>query len=580
MKVFKRTAAFLVLAWSFTGVVRSETITVKPDDTPSGLAASHCGGASNHALVWSGNPKRLPVGRVITLPQECTKGSDKKPHEGIRTESTDVADVANTAPREFKNLGADPLCTTREVKNGTCREKQEKKLIASGWTPEDAKTHLDNVYAGRCVAGFVPNGFEGDWLVNGSATWGKTVFAIKGASGAEALSCPEVNGKKPYVVTQCRNITGKYVPTKPIIALAVTPPPPVQEAPVPNEVKCVTDGYVGGRFGRGNGIKSDAGVLRASCQFRVNQEWTAGPGVGFDISNYSIDDWDEKTRMPSIGIFGKGKGVLGMDSVEPELLLGFESTWGRTDNQDVQKPTIHTPILLPLINFKKSYPISRGIREEIDSNDTPVPADGIDFSLTSGSGDEEGDRIRLETTIFAKIPLGNKSGPVYWRGQEVDSSETHPVAGIIFGVDFELDDWDFIPGLKLGGWYTWGVKEDHWGGKFGPHFATRDRQFELDLGVELPRPHFFIDPRWNFGGKALMLSAEVSKDTLTNDAADSRIALGLDPVSKESPIVIPVAAPRAGTQQPVAVDQPKLRDDSKSQEPEGPQENTWPGWNG
>lgn len=575
MKAFKKTTgALFVLAGCFIGVAHGEAITVKSGDTPSAIAARFCGGANNHKLVWRGDPRRLPIGHVITLPQECTKDGDKKQPEEIRGEPTDVLDIA---PRKFKNLGADPLCTTREVKNGTCRDKQERRMVASGWAPEDAKTHLDNVDAGRCSVETILNGSEVDWLINGSETWGKTIFALRGRKGTKVLSCPEVNGKKPIVVTECRNITGRYVPAKAITAVIVVSPPKAKEVSVPDEyeARCVTDGYIGGRFGRGNGIKSDAGVLRASCQFRVNQEWTVGPGVGFDISNFSIDDWNEKTRMPSIGIFGKGKGVLGMDSVEPELLLGFETTRGRTDNHDVQKPTIHTPILLPLINFKWSYPISQS-REEGVRDDIPVSAEEIEFSLTSGTQEEEGDRVRFEATIFGKIPLGNKLGPVYWHGQEVDRSETHPVAGIIFGVDLELDDWEVIPGLRLGGWHTWGVKKDHWGGKFGPHFATRDRQFELDLGVEFPRPHFFIDPRWNFGGKVLTLSAEASKDALTNGATDSRIGLGLDPVPKESRAVN--ASPPVVTQQPAASQQ--AEPEKVHLQSQNPQENTWPGWNG
>lgn len=516
---------FLLTGFAFAG-----EYVIREGDTLSKIADQN---GTSYQVICKLN--RLPdcnkigVGQKLKVPPQGKENPQDRSKEITPPKRTGVVD----APRKFRNLGADPLCTSREVKNGTCREKQERRLIASGWTKEDAKTHLDDVDAGRCFPSELANGFVGDWLVNGSSTWGKTVFALRGKKKTEALSCPEVNGRKPYVVTQCHNSTGKYVP---IAALVVAPPPSsVEKKVVERRGGCNLEETLWGQVGFGNGIRNRSGSGELSCQFPLDEKWTAGPVFRAGVGQFGSESWIEKTGLVGGGIRTRGKGVFGLDEFKLDFpVVGYGWARGHTTDGMVDKPTIGG----------------------LDAYFAETLKKGVEL--------EEGSILVTEFMSFGQFPITNKSGPIFWQGQKVDSDSRHNVFGALLRFGLERDEWDVVPEFTLGGWHTSGI-ERPWGGKVLVGIATKDRSFRAGIGVEGPHAHGIVEAEVNFYGPWILESARKSEVALTDGATSSCEALGmkncpkLEKLEKEKPVVMAKTTQAPKERERDFVSEPKAR---------------------
>ena len=311
---------------------------------------------------------------------------------------------------------------------------------------------------------------------------------------AEALSCPEVNGKKPYVVTKCHNITGKYVP---IAAVVVALPPKKREAE--RGGGCNLEGTLWGQVGFGNGIKNRSGSGELSCQFSLSERWTMGPVLRVGAGRFGSESWTEKTGFVGGGIRTRGKDVFGLDEFKLDFpVLGYGWAKGATVDGTVNKPTIGGLDAYFAATLKKSVVLE----------------------------DTDGSVLVTEFMPFGQFPITKKSGPIFWQGQDVDSDSRHRVAGALLRFGLERNDWDLVPEFTLGGWNTAGIDRP-WGGKVEIGLANKTRSVRVSAGVEFPNPHAVIEAEVNFYGPWILQTAKGSSDALMVGATPSCDALGM-----------------------------------------------------
>lgn len=520
--------------WSFAS---AETIVVKSGDTPAGLSQKYCGDSSKWKLLWSGDPKKLPQGHIITLPEQCGKTAGQEEKKGpekvvdkVGEELSPTEPAGSGKARAFRRPGAKPLCKSFTQDPKGCIAIFLKALTQKGWSEEEQKKFADDLVSGNTTQATRKNGDTwNDGFISGKNRngrydeWGQTVVDVPGGSVAVTV-CPLVGNKRVDIVNACGNLG--------ISTVIVETPKPQPEAPfVPETPRsgCALDWFFMGQYARSRSMRNVSGKGQASCQFQIDEHLSDGPLLTVAGSQYHgyRPQWDEYAMGIGLGNRLRGKEVYGFHQIELDTSLAYASTRG--GHGDVRKPPINGLDFLFNLSLKQYYSLSDSDDEgEYGDDDTPVSAEGISFSLTSGNIEESKRRVLGEYSLYATIPLTNKSGPVYWRNQVVDHDSRHSVFG--FSVLFGLEDPDmsFIPEAGAGFWHTSGVKHP-FGFDVRVGGSTKDRFIRLYVGAGYSGETFgFIEGQLNGGGKWLFDSYEKSVEAVTVDSKSSCPGLGLD----------------------------------------------------
>lgn len=465
--------------------------------------------------MWKGNPKRLPIGAMIPLPEACQKKGEPR-HVPVRK--------TRIYERIYENEGANPLCPTFKRDPQSCVKVFDAALKKRGFSTAERMQFLRELKDGDLPDSFLPNETVIGSLSNGNGEeWGNTKISVK--AGGVATKVLAIGKKKVGIMVNCGNIyspvreeepeTSERVVSEP--KPIVRPPEEKVDTPQNEELVCSPEGTFAVKGDFGNGIKAGSGRGRVTCQFRVTDRTSVGPVLGGSTSRYRIGSWTEHSNM--IGGGGRVKHHTPNDwRLEADVLGGWESTRG-SNKDGVTKPPIKGWSLHSSIDAKKFFASSE---ESLKKPGSEGEEESIDFGITTSAKPDPSERegIMVEGNLFAQIPITGKTGPVYYRGQQVATDSRKPVVGIVGRVGFETKESNLVPEMATGLWHTRGATKP-WGGKATLGAATKNRLYRVALGVELPRPHGIVEAEVNPGGKSHVVAYKKATTALEEGARPS-----------------------------------------------------------
>ena len=505
-------------------------ITVEAGDTPSSIAKKYCGGVKNHQLVWKGDERKLPVGKLV-ISSECAGKSVHQPKPADPDEEkpsdSDETGLAEMPLQQFRNIGADPVCTAREIKSGACREKQKAKLVQNGRTPEQVEKIFAEFDGGRCEKRFIPNGSVFDGQINGSVVWDKTRFALRGRKGVYGFVCPAVDDRQEVFIPECGNISFNHIvvsrePTKKIH--------PHVEAVEDKEQRggCLWEGTVYGEIVE-DGV---SGSVEASCQYPIDENTTAGWYGRLSGGRYTPREWMEnRAGVFPLGsrIRQKGTTFLGFPVDEIKGDIAFGGIYAEGGNgKDVKKEAMTQPALWLAGQVRK---------------------DGIPITDTVS--------MTLEGMVFAQIPLGGSKNTITWQGKPVGKEKIRPELGFLIRAGFpglldlpeegetSVQDFGFqdrgegialepgeggtlIPEVTGGIFFIPGDKNSP-GGKLEVGFSNERKTLRVGCGPRWPNTAMGCDAEWNWGEEADMDDRDEALVAITDGATSTAEHLGVTP---------------------------------------------------
>lgn len=528
-------------------------VTVQSGDTPSSIATKYCGGAKNHQLVWKGDERKMPIGQLV-ISAECAESTKQSKPEGSDEKKpldSSETGLAGDAVRRFQNIGADPVCTARDIRSGTCREKQKAKLVQNGRTPEQVEKIFDAFDSDRCEKRFIPNGSVFDGQINGSVVWDKTQFTLRGRKGVYGFVCPAIDDRQEVFIPECGNIPFNRV---------VVPREPVREhIEVAKEKEhrggCLWEGTVYGEIVEG-GI---SGSVETSCQYSVGENTTAGWYGRVSGGQYTPSGWTEnRAGVYPIGfrIRQKGATFLGVpvDEMKFDFAIGGVYAAGG-DGKDVRKEALIQPAIWSAGQVRK---------EGIPITDT--------VSMT------------LEGMVFVQVPLGGSTNTITWQNKPVGEEKIRPEFGFLVRAGFPglldpiegetpVQDFGFqdrgegialesgegstlIPEVTGGIFFIPGDKNSP-GGKLEVGFSNERKTFRIGCGPRWPNTTIGCDSEWNWGQEADMDDRDESLVAITDGATSTAKHLGVTPeelkaVAQERATSMPRAIPQKTASAPTS----------------------------
>ncbi len=441
---------------------------------------------------------KLRIGQKLLVFPLQTASTEKS--EAAKEKSQPVA--MSTTPRKWVRVGADRLLKKSEWKawgrsaNLEIHPEQERRMARMGFTSEQVVQVRQDARARRCRLVTLPRGTVFDDIAMGRGNWGRTEIAVKG--GVEAWECPPVHvgGKLRvvYLPLGCGNVgyVSRELPPEPVAQLS----PEVEEI---EPTTCSFESGFGAHASFGKGSKDRSGFGNVSCQFRVNDFWTAGPLVAVEKGIFETKgQWRESTWYAGIGARARGKEIGIFDDVSIDATVGLARRGGGTPSGSYQVPKFTG------LDFRLSSTLS--IKSEIDK----------DSSLVT------------ELMPFINIPLTNKEGDGLWMGERVKSEQRNLIGGASVRMGYERNDWKVVPEVSV---TLYGIQGSKPGSKLLVGLADKPRTVRCGVGLEglsfLKDPHGIVECEWNPGRKSIILSQEKADEAIQSGKRSSREALGL-----------------------------------------------------
>lgn len=527
-----------------------EYVVVKKGDTLSGIAHSS---NTSYQEICSLNKlldcNKIDVGQRLQIPsvKQETKPQPQEQQEKPTSVANDSGPtdggINEGGARVFRRPGAKPLCPTFKKDPKSCVEVFDKALVAEGLPEGAGNAVVESVVSGKATDENRPNGHTWERFISGQGdVWGTTEVGVPGGNVA-VKACPLMGNKQVDVVDACGNLG---------INTVIVPEAPKEIAVVPEaspkEGGCRLDWLLMAQYARGSDMRNVSGRGETTCQFKVSDKMSWGPLGTLGGSVWRGGSWKEYAWHAGLGSRIEWLDTTGFEKIQLDLSFLYASTRGG-DGENVRKPAIQGWDIGLNLHAKKYFSLG-GSQDSEGIDQTPVSAEGISFSLTSGNSEEQENRVLGEFSLYGTVPITNTSGPVYWKDRIVDTDSRHAVAGVSARVGWELNGWEVIPEVELGAWHTFGIKKP-WGLEFTVGVATRDRFARVHAGIGVADGSYgVVKAELNGGKKGLFASYQHAVDAVTNGATSSRVGLGLDPASEEvknaSPVRI-VTAPMSET---------------------------------
>lgn len=527
----------IALSFATCATFAGEYIVVKKGDTLSEIA--HMSNTPYQAICKLNkltDCNKINVGQKLQIPSVKQDKQETKPKsQEQQTGPTDVGTNGSDV-RVFRRPGAKPLCPTFKKDPKSCVEVFDKALVAEGLPEGAGNAVVESVVSGKATDENRPNGYVWERFISGQGdVWGTTEVGVPGGNVA-VKACPLMGNKRVDVVDACGNLG---------INTVIVPETPKEIAVVPEvspkEGGCRLDWLLMAQYARGSDMRNVSGRGQATCQFKVSDQMSWGPLGTLGGSVWRGGSWKEYAWHAGLGSRIEWLDTAGFEKIQFDLSFLYASTRGG-DGENVRKPAIQGWDVSLNLHAKKYFPLAGNQESEGQAIDqTPVSAEGISFSLTSGNSEEQEDRLLGEFSLYGTIPITNRSGPVYWKDKIVDMDSRHAVAGVSARVGWELNGWEVIPEVELGAWHTFGIKKP-WGLEATAGLATRDRFARVHAGIGVADGAYgVVKAELNGGKKGLFASYQHAVDAVTDGAISSRVGLGLDPVPRGSRNGLPVA---------------------------------------
>ena len=443
----------------------------------------------------SPNKGQPSVQKQETAPITTESGVAKKKQNSVPAE---VKTVAFSLIRSWKCVGCDPVLKSWVRKNWLSTEEvslapqQEVKLRLQGLDDSQIGEVKQALKEKRYTLTFRPKDYLWVSMAFGSGMWGETRNATGDDIPVFALP-PTSKGYQVDLALGCGNPAVNRVKLeKPKPVPVVTP----QEKE--RKVSCEKIGAFWAQVSE-YGV---SGTARFACLFQVNNNWKAGPTIGFGGSRFDDHTWIELQSFIGGGFELRGKNIAGFDAIEFVVMVGTGSSAGHSVD---------------------------GLTEKLKSS-------GMDSQLAMQLRKQFHIDGKTSVTVrfmpFASIPLTGVEADILWKNMVVKQENgRHLTIGAVMRFEFQRKGLGFKPEITFGIWRMSDI-DNPIGWKFLVGASTLDNVWRIGAGLQFPGPIWLVEVEYNPAWGWLQLNAEIARNALHNGATPTCKALKMNYCSK------------------------------------------------
>lgn len=507
----------LKVACLFLGFAVSTPVlsyTVENGDTLIGIAKRH---NVNYLEICKlnriANCNNIHVGQELEIPTASSPNKEqpsaqKQETALIPTESgiagkkqnsvlAEVKTAALSLIRSWKCVGCDPVLKGWVRKNWLSTEEvslapqQEVKLRLQGLDDSQIEEVKQVLKEKRYTLTFRPKDYLWASMAFGSGMWGETRNATGDDIPVFALP-PTSKGYQVDLALGCGNPAVNRVKLEKPKPVLVT----LQEEE--KRVSCEKIGAFWAQVSE-HGV---SGTARFACLFQINNNWKAGPTIGFGGSRFDDHTWIELQSFIGGGFELRGKNIAGFDAIEFVVMVGTGSSAGHSAD---------------------------GLTEKLKSSGMDAQ---LAMQLRKQFHIDEKTSVTVRFMPFASIPLTGVEADILWKNMVVKQENgRHLTIGAVMRFEFQRKGLGFKPEITLGIWRMSDI-DNPIGWKFLVGASTIDNVWRIGAGLQFPGPIWLVEVEYNPAWGWLQLNAETASRALHTGATPTCKALKMERCSK------------------------------------------------